>query len=71
MPDLHAQSANAQSAGVESEEAFCPKCGKKDRHPAERGGFLEIGEWDGKSYEEEFHVSGHSCSGCGHTWYEE
>lgn len=41
----------------------CPKCGC-DLKP-DNDGFIEIGEWRGNSYEEEFSVYGYCCPQCG------
>lgn len=43
----------------------CPSCGSIDVEEREdRGGFLEIGEWNGKTYDDEFNVDGYRCRVC-------
>ncbi len=41
----------------------CPQCGSEAVTDV-RGGFMEVGEWDGSHYEEELDLSGHQCTQC-------
>ena len=42
---------------------FCPKCSSQSVVKC-RGGFLEMGEFDGDYHEQEGDVDGYFCTGC-------
>lgn len=43
--------------------AFCPRCSGNNVARSD-GGYIEIGEWNGKQYEREFYVCGYRCRSC-------
>lgn len=49
---------------------FCPKCGQKTASES-GGGFIEVGEFDGNTYEHEGSVTAFQCSdgSCQHVHY--
>jgi len=54
----------------QEESPFCPSCGSNEI-AEDKGGFLEIGEWDGKNYEEELNIIGRRCKSCGKRFWTE
>lgn len=47
----------------------CPKCGAANISE-ECGGYIEIGQWNGSSYEREMFVEGFKCEDCGQEWWQ-
>lgn len=44
---------------------FCPYCGKREVVPDECSAFVEMGEWDGNTYEVEGDAQTMKCQACG------
>lgn len=52
-----------------SDVRHCPKCCATNISE-KPGGHIEIGQWDGRSYEREEFVEGFECKDCGQEWWQ-
>ena len=48
---------------------YCPSCGHQTMENTAKVAFVEIGEWDGKHYEEELDAFVCKCGSCGFEVY--